>query len=145
MKRSKSLVLAAVVAALAAAPAAAQKQYSDLSFRVVKKSNGKPIRNASVVLHLVDKKGKQQSGGFQVKTDGEGKASFPGTPYGKLRLQVIASGFQTYGEDYDINQPKHEFVFEMNTPKEQHSIYTKAEEKPDPKPEEKKEEQKKPQ
>ena len=128
----------AVAAVLAAAPAAAEKKYSDLSFRVVKKGNGKPVRNASVVLHLVDKKGKQQSGGFQVKTDGEGRATFPGAPYGKLRIQVLASGFQTYGEDFDINQPKHEFTFQMNPPKEQHSIYTK----PEPKVEEKKDEKK---
>ncbi|HXE90416.1 MAG TPA: carboxypeptidase-like regulatory domain-containing protein [Terriglobales bacterium] len=133
-KRIANLVMIALAAALAA-PVAAEKKYSDLTFRVVKKENGKPIRNASVILHLVDKKGKQERGGFQVKTDKEGKASFPGAPYGKLRIQVLASGFQTYGEDFDINQPRHEFTFEMNPPQEQHSIYAKPEEK---KPEEKK-------
>ncbi|HSA92284.1 MAG TPA: carboxypeptidase-like regulatory domain-containing protein [Terriglobales bacterium] len=141
--RISGLIMIAVAAVLAVVPAAAEKQYSDLSFRVVKKANGKPIRNASVILHLVNKEGKQERGGFQVKTDREGKANFPGAPYGKLRIQVLASGFQTFGEDFDINQPTHEFTFEMNPPQKQHSIYDQAEEKKeDKKPEEKEEAQK---
>jgi hypothetical protein len=140
--RIAGLVMIAVAAVLAAVPAAAEKQYSDLSFRVVKKANGKPVRNASVILHLVDKEGKQEKGGFQVKTDREGRATFPGAPYGKLRIQVLASGFQTFGQDFDINQPAHEFTFEMNPPQKQHSIYDQPEEKKseDKKAEEKKEE-----
>ena len=119
-------------------PAAAQrkpKQYSDLKFQVVKKHNGKPIRNASVVLHLVNEKGEQQKGGYQLKTATDGRTSFDSAPYGKMRVQVIAPGFQTYGEDFDISQPSHEFLIRMNRPKEQYSIYDK-------KPEEKKPEEK---
>jgi hypothetical protein len=74
-------------------------QYAELSFSVVKADNGKPVRNASIVLHPVDKKGKQESGGLQLKTDSEGRTSFNSVPYGKLRIQVIARGLQTYGED----------------------------------------------
>src|SRR3954452_23329889 len=76
-----------------------------LNFLVIKDYNGKPIRNASVVLHPVKKDGKQSKGGLELKADAEGKASFDGVPYGKLRVQVLAPGFQTFGEDYDINQP----------------------------------------
>lgn len=112
------------------------KQYSDLKFQVVKKHNGKPIRNASVVLHLVNEKGEQQRGGYQLKTAADGRTSFDSAPYGKLRVQVIVSGYQTYGEDVDINQPAHEFVIKMDRPKKQYSIY---EEKPE---EEKKDEDK---
>jgi hypothetical protein len=100
-----------------------EDQYAELSFSVVKADNGKPVRNASIVLHPVDKKGKQESGGLQLKTDSEGRTSFNSVPYGKLRIQVIARGFQTYGEDFDINQPKHDIVVKLNRPKEQYSIY----------------------
>jgi hypothetical protein len=101
----------------------AQDELSDLKFLVIKDYNGRPIRNASVVLHPVQRNGKQSKGGLQVKTDPEGKANYEGVPYGKLRIQVLAQGFQTFGEDYEINQPNMEITVKMKRPSEQYSIY----------------------
>jgi hypothetical protein len=81
------------------------------------------VRNASVVLHPVNSKGRQESGGLQLKTDAEGKADYNGIPYGKLRIQVIASGFQTFGQDYDIDQQDQQITIKLQRPKEQYSIY----------------------
>ena len=50
--------------------------------------------------------GKQARGGLELKSDANGKASFDGVPYGKLRIQVLAPGFQTFGEDYDVDKPE---------------------------------------
>ena len=94
-----------------------------LNFVVIRDYNGKPIRNASVVMHPVEKNGKQSRGGLQIKTDAEGKASFDGVPYGKLRIQVLASGFQTYGDDYSIDKPTVEITVKMKRPQGQYSIY----------------------
>jgi len=99
------------------------QEASNLSFLVLKDDNGKPVRNASVILHQVDGRGHQGQGGLQLKTDNEGKASYAGIPYGKLRIQVVAPGFQTYGADHEINQPEHEFVIKLKRPQEQHTIY----------------------
>ena len=96
---------------------------SNLSFVVLKDDNGKPVRNASVVLHQVNARGDEGKGGLQLKTDAEGKAFYAGIPYGTLRIQVIAPGFQTYGEDHEINQPEHEFVIRLKRPQEQRTIY----------------------
>jgi len=85
--------------------ALAQDDMALLNFVVIRDYNGKPIRNASVVMHPVEKNGKQSKGGLQLKTDAEGKASFDGVPYGKLRIQVLAQGFQTFGDDYAIEKP----------------------------------------
>jgi len=101
----------------------APEQFSSLSFVVVKDSNGKPIKNASVVLHSVAKDGRQEREGFQLKTDTDGKASIDDIPYGRMRVQVIAHSFQTYGDDIDVNQPKHELVIRLKPPAEQVSIY----------------------
>jgi hypothetical protein len=101
----------------------AQDDMADLKFLVVKDYNGKPIRNASVVLHPVERNGKQSRGGLQIKTDPEGKANYEGVPYGKLRIQVLAQGFQTFGEDYEINQPTMEITVKMKRPSDQYSIY----------------------
>jgi hypothetical protein len=94
---------------------------SDLKFVVLKDSNGKPVRNAAVVLHPVDKKGKQSKGGLELKTDNDGKTNIDGIPYGPLRIQVLAPGFQTFGEDYQINKPKLEITVKLKRPKAQYS------------------------
>jgi hypothetical protein len=94
-----------------------------LNFTVIKDDNGKPVRNAAVIMHPVSGHGKQGRGGLELKTDAEGKTSFDGIPYGKLRVQILASGFQTFGEDYDVNQGKMEFTVKLKRPQGQYSIY----------------------
>jgi hypothetical protein len=106
----------------------AQKDKDDeptaiLNFLIVKEDSGKPVRNAAVIMHPVNPHGKQGRGGLELKTDAEGKTSFDGIPYGKLRVQVLASGFQTFGEDYDVNQAKMEFTVKLKRPQGQYSIY----------------------
>jgi hypothetical protein len=127
------LVLAAGMGLAEDAPSSA------LSFVVLKDYNGKPIRNAAVVLHPVNTHGKQQRGGFELKTDGEGKTHFEGVPYGKMRVQVLAPGFQTFGEDYDVQKPEMEIVVKLKIPQKQYSVYgdQAGEQKKDPAPEKK--------
>jgi hypothetical protein len=96
---------------------------AQLNFLVLKDSNGKPVRNAGVVMHSVGKHDKQDRGGLELKTDADGKASFDGVPYGKLRVQVLAPGFQTFGEDYEVNQPTVDITIKLKRPESQYSIY----------------------
>ena len=96
---------------------------SDLRFVVLKDSNGKPVRNAAVVLHPITKKGKQSKGGLELKTDNEGRANIDGIPYGLLRVQVLAPGFQTFGEDYAIKAPEIEITVKLKRPGGQYSVY----------------------
>jgi hypothetical protein len=125
MRRFGVLAILLVVVAAFAGDKNKDK-YSDIKVKVLKAENGKPIRNAIVVLHAVDSKGKQASGGLNLKTDEQGEATYSGIPYGKLRVQVIMSGFQTYGEDHDIEQAQQEIVVKMEPPQKQYSIYDKA-------------------
>jgi hypothetical protein len=74
-------------------------------------------------MHPVDERGKQERGGLELKTDPDGKASYDGIPYGKLRVQVLAPGFQTYGEDYDVTQPSMAITIKLKRPAHQYSIY----------------------
>ena len=96
---------------------------SDLRFVVVRDYNGKPVRNAAVVLHPVNRKGKQARGGLELKTDGEGRTNIDGIPYGPLRVQVLAPGFQTFGEDYKIDKAEMEITVKLKRPGGQYSIY----------------------
>jgi hypothetical protein len=108
--------------------AAAQRDKTDdptavLNFLVIKDDNGKPIRNAAVIMHPVGTSGKQSRGGVELKTDIDGKTSFDGIPYGMLRVQVLASGFQTFGEDYNVDRAKLDFTIKLKRPQGQYSIY----------------------
>ncbi len=96
---------------------------SDLRFVVVREYNGKPVRNAAVVLHPVNKKGKQSRGGLELKTDNDGRTNIDGIPYGPLRVQVLAPGFQTFGEDYQIDKPDLEITVKLKRPGGQYSAY----------------------
>ena len=98
-------------------------QVSSLKFAVLKGDNGKPVRNAAVILHPVGGGGKQSKGGLELKTNAEGKTESDGVPYGMLRVQVIAPGFQTFGQDYTINQPQQEVFIRLKRPQGQYSIY----------------------
>ena len=96
---------------------------SILNFLVLKEDNGKPVRNAAVVLHAVNTHGQQEKGGMELKTDLDGKAIYEGVPYGKLRVQVLANGFQTWGDDFDIDKDKTTITVKLKRPQRQFSVY----------------------
>jgi uncharacterized GH25 family protein len=125
MRLLRSYILPVILVCLVL-PAIAKKKeepLASLSFLVVRDENGKPVRNAAVVMHPVEENGKQSKGGLELKTDPEGKASYDGVPYGKLRIQVLAPGFQTFGDDYDVGQPSMEITIKLKRPAGQYSIY----------------------
>lgn len=94
-----------------------------MNFLIVKEDNGKPVRNAAVIMHPVNTHGQQSRGGLELKTDADGKTSFDGIPYGKLRVQVLAPGFQTFGEDYDVDKAQLDLTIKLKHPQDQYSIY----------------------
>ncbi len=84
--------------------------------------DGKPLVNAAVIFHSV-KDGKDE-GNMEMKTDGEGKAVIDIIPVGsQLRVQVIANGYATFGQDYDLPTNTKEIVVTMKRPTEQYSTY----------------------
>ncbi|MBZ5666501.1 MAG: carboxypeptidase-like regulatory domain-containing protein [Acidobacteriia bacterium] len=128
MKKSFSIVTAGIVVLWLGLVGLSSAQdddgpMSDLKFVVVRDYNGKPVRNAAVVLHPVNRKGKQSRGGLELKTDGDGRTNIDGIPYGPLRVQVLAPGFQTFGEDYTIDKPELEITVKLKRPGGQYSVY----------------------
>ena len=128
MKRNVSLVMAVMIVLGLGMIGSARAQddegpMSALRFVVVRDSDGKPVRNAEVVLHPVKRKGKQAKGEMELKTDAEGRTNIDGIPYGPLRVQVLAPHFQTFGEDYEINKAEMEITVKLKRPGGQYSIY----------------------
>lgn len=90
---------------------------------VVKAINGEPVKNAEVVLHVLDKNGNEKQDGLELKTHEDGKTWSDGIPYGKVRIQVIARGFRTWGNDFQVSKPSMTFTIKLQKPKAQFSIY----------------------
>jgi hypothetical protein len=89
---------------------------------ILKDVNGKPIENAAVVFHPMV--GGKDEGNMELKTNEDGKTIIDVLPLGDtVRLQVIARGFQTYGEDYKVDKAEMGIEVRMKRPGEQYSIY----------------------
>jgi Carboxypeptidase regulatory-like domain len=95
---------------------------ASVRFVVMNDAGGKPVKNAQVVLHMMNRKGKAK-GELELKTDTDGHASVDGVPYGTIEVQVLAPGFQTYGADYEVKQTSVEITVKMKKPAGQYSIY----------------------
>jgi hypothetical protein len=95
---------------------------SRIEVTVLKAFNGKPIENASVIFHPIQ--GDKDQGQLELKTNEDGKAIIDVIPIGDtVRLQVIANGYQTYGEDYKIDKAEMTMQVKMKRPGGQYSTY----------------------
>jgi hypothetical protein len=100
----------------------APPETSHIVVEVVRASNGKPIANAAVIFNP-EKDGKDE-GNLEVKTDPDGKAAIDVIPIGsKLRVQVIADGFATFADDYEVPDDKKDISIKMVRPRAQISTY----------------------
>jgi hypothetical protein len=89
---------------------------------VVRDFNGKPIESAAVIFHPIE--GDRDEGVLELKTNFDGKAIIDVIPIGDtVRLQIIAKGFKTYGQDFKIDKDSMAFEIRMKRPGEQYSIY----------------------
>jgi phosphoglycerol transferase MdoB-like AlkP superfamily enzyme len=65
-----------------------------------------------------------KKGNMELKTNEEGKTVIDVLPTGDtLRLQVIAKGFQTFGQDFPIDKSDMSIEVRLRRPGEQYSIY----------------------
>ena len=96
---------------------------------VVREASGKPVKDAKVVLHPVNRKGKATKGELDLKTDTDGRASVDGIPYGSIEVQVLAPGLQTFGADYEVKQAEVEITVKLKRPSGQYSVYESHDDK----------------
>jgi hypothetical protein len=95
---------------------------SRIEVSVVRDSTGKPIEHAAVIFRPVE--GDRDKGVMELKSNFDGKAMIDVIPIGDtVRLQVIAKGFQTYGEEFKIDKESMTMEVRMKRPGEQYSIY----------------------
>ena len=91
---------------------------------VLRDSSGKPIVNASVIFHPME--GERDRGNMELKTNEDGKTIIDVLPIGgTVRMQIIAKGFQTFGDDFVVDKDDMAIEIRMKRPGEQYSIYKK--------------------
>ena len=94
----------------------------------VKTLGGNPVERASVVVKFIEGRSKAKHGKkivttWERKTNQEGWAKIPPIPQGKIQVQVIAKGFQTFGQVYDINEEERTVEIKLNPPQPQFSVH----------------------
>jgi len=128
--RSLWIRLAAVVVLglpLVAPPARAEDANTTLRIEV-KTLKDRPIERASVVLDFLEgrsvaKLGRKVRRHWETRTNQDGVAKLPPIPQGKIRVQVIASGYQTFGQVYDISEEEKTLEIKLNPPQSQFSVH----------------------
>ena len=117
-------LLAAAVAARADAP------MTQLSIEV-KTQSGRPIDRASVIVRFMEgrsiaKLGKHVRTTFELRTNQEGEVRVPAIPQGKIRIQVIAKGYQTFGKIFEVEEEEKTIPITLNPPQQQYSAHDQA-------------------
>jgi len=88
----------------------------------------KPVDRAAVVVRCVEgrslaKLGRRMMTRWELRTNQDGVAKIPQLPQGKIRVQVIAKGYQTFGQDFDVNEEEKTLVVKLNPPQPQYSAH----------------------
>jgi len=120
--------------AVFALPLLAEKELTNLTIEV-KTRNGKPVDRASVVVRFVEgrsirKFGKSVRTNWELRTNQQGMVKIPPVPQGKILIQVIAKGYQTYGEYHEIYEGARTIAVRLKPPQSQYSAH---DEEPEPK------------
>ena len=94
----------------------------------IKTQAGRPVGGASVVVrfvegHSVVKLGKAIRTTFELRTNQEGEAKVPSIPQGKIRIQVIAKGYQTFGQVFEVTEEEQTIPITLNPPQQQYTAH----------------------
>lgn len=94
----------------------------------VRNAKDKPIDRATVILDFLGdrnyvKLGKREKIHYEVHTNQEGIAKFPTIPQGKVRVQVTATRYQTFGDVYDIREAEKTLTVKLKPPQDQYSAH----------------------
>ncbi len=112
----------------AATPVLADPPMTKIRVEVRKAANDKPVDRASVVVKFVEgrsvvKLGKKIVTSYQMRTNQDGVASMPAIPQGKIQIQVIAKGLQTFGEIIEIGEEEKTVEVKLKAPQPQYSVH----------------------
>lgn len=95
---------------------------------VVNNERGKPVDRASVVVKFVGgrslvKLGRKIKTSWEMRSSQEGVVEVPELPKGKVLVQVIAKGYQTFGDTFEITEDERTIEISLARPQKQFSAH----------------------
>ena len=94
---------------------------------VVKNLDGKPVEHAAVIIKFVSSTAKiklaKTTTTWEARTNQEGVLKVPSMPQGNIRVQVIAKGFQTFGQVFKVDEADKTIEIKLNPPQQQYSAH----------------------
>ncbi len=123
--RTRALFVAALL--LAACFAFADAPMTKITVQV-KTASGRPVEQADVIVrfvkgHSVFKLGKAVTTQWEMRTNQDGQVVVPEIPQGIIRVQVIAKGYQTYGNNFDVTDAEKTIPITLNPPQQQYTSH----------------------
>jgi hypothetical protein len=96
---------------------------------IVQDTEGAPVSRASVVVKtLKGKKLRKVGRSLELRTSQKGTAPLPPLKRGHVLIQVIAKGYQTFGERLELNSVDQDYIVTLALPQEQHSVHERKKE-----------------
>ena len=94
----------------------------------IKSKDGKPVDRAAVIIKFhegraITKLGRKSPQQWELRTNQLGMVSLPSIPQGTIRIQVIAKGYQTFGDTFELNQEEQTIPITLNPPQTQYSAH----------------------
>ncbi len=89
-----------------------------LRIEVVAGEKDEPVENASVYVKFVQERklARDKKIEMDVKTNRNGIAGVPSVPRGKVLVQVVAPGWKTFGQWYDLDKPEQTIKIKLQKP-----------------------------
>ena len=96
-----------------------------LTLQVVAGEDKQPVVDAHVVVRFAEERmlRRDKTTSWETKTNRKGVAVLAGIPLGAIKVQVIAKGYQTYGDEHELSQPEEELTIQLEPPQGQVSAY----------------------
>jgi hypothetical protein len=94
----------------------------------VKTPGGNPVEGASVIVKFVKGRSKTKFGKkirteWELRSNQEGLAKIPPIPQGTILIQIIAKGYQTFGQNFDVDEEEKTLDIKLNPPQPQYSAH----------------------
>lgn len=120
------LALLAALLPTARLARAGDDDYARLILQVLTDETKKPVASAHVVVNFVSGKTlfiKKRQARWEAQTNKKGEIIMDDLPRGRVKVQVIARGYQTFGDEYDLSKAEETLTILMKPPAKQVSAY----------------------
>ena len=110
------------LALLSVAPLADAKDKLTQITIEVRNQDNEPVDRASVIVKPLKGSGKVRRA-YELRTSQQGTAPLPPLRTGTYLVQVIAKGYQTHGEKYEVTEPERVIKIQLQPPQDQFSVH----------------------